>query len=50
MIIIKNITKTLNNKKVLDNVNLEIKDGETLVIIGQSGCGKSGGQHNGYSQ
>ncbi len=41
MIIIKNITKTLNNKKVLDNVNLEIKDGETLVIIGQSGCGKS---------
>jgi len=35
------LTKILNNKKVLDNVNLTIYDGETFVIIGQSGVGKS---------
>jgi len=41
MVILKNVRKTLNNKVVLDSVNLEIIDGEILVIIGQSGCGKS---------
>jgi len=30
-----------NDKKVLDNLNLTINSGETTVIIGRSGCGKS---------
>lgn len=41
MIEIRNIKKSFGNKKVLDGVNLTINDGETLVIIGRSGCGKS---------
>jgi phospholipid/cholesterol/gamma-HCH transport system ATP-binding protein len=41
MIEIINLTKTFNGKKVLNNVNLTIKKGETTVIIGRSGCGKS---------
>lgn len=41
MIEIKGLHKTLGNKEVLRGVDLTIKDGETLVIIGRSGCGKS---------
>ncbi|MEW5758484.1 MAG: ABC transporter ATP-binding protein [Candidatus Omnitrophota bacterium] len=41
MIKIENISKKFGNHIVLDKLNLEIKDGETLVIIGRSGCGKS---------
>ena len=41
-VIIKNVTKIYDNqKKVIDNVNLEIKDKEFLVLVGSSGCGKS---------
>lgn len=35
------LSKMLNNKQVLDNFDLKIKDGETFVVIGQSGVGKS---------
>jgi len=35
------VSKKFANKVVLDNVSLEINTGEVLVIIGQSGCGKS---------
>jgi phospholipid/cholesterol/gamma-HCH transport system ATP-binding protein len=35
------LKKQLNQKKVLDGVDLKILDGETLAIIGQSGVGKS---------
>jgi len=38
---IVNLCKTFNKKKVLENLNLDIKQGETTVIIGRSGCGKS---------
>ncbi|HEX2788265.1 MAG TPA: ABC transporter ATP-binding protein [Ignavibacteria bacterium] len=41
MIEIKNLKKSFGKNKVLDGVNLKITDGETLVIIGRSGCGKS---------
>jgi phospholipid/cholesterol/gamma-HCH transport system ATP-binding protein len=41
MIEIKGLTKSFNNHKVLDNLNLKIETGETCVIIGRSGCGKS---------
>lgn len=38
---IKNLYKSFGKKKVLDGVNLEIKKGESLVVIGGSGTGKS---------
>ena len=38
---INNLHKSFENPPVLKGVNLEIKQGESIVIIGQSGCGKS---------
>lgn len=40
-IVIKNIAKSFGDKKVLTDVNLEVRKGESLVIIGGSGTGKS---------
>jgi len=42
-IIIKNISKifTKNGDPALKDINLEIKEGEILVLLGSSGCGKS---------
>ncbi len=37
-----NISKTYDGKKnVIDNINLEVKKGEFVVLVGPSGCGKS---------
>lgn len=41
MIEIKNLWKSFNGTPVLKGVNLTIRKGETVVIIGRSGCGKS---------
>ncbi|MFO7847929.1 MAG: ABC transporter ATP-binding protein [Balneolaceae bacterium] len=41
MIEIENLTKSFGDLLVWKNVSLTIKDGETLAIIGRSGCGKS---------
>ena len=41
MIEIIDVYKNFNSKKVLNGVNLKINKGETKVIIGRSGCGKS---------
>lgn len=41
MIEIINLYKYFDGQKVLDNLNLVIDTGETMVIIGQSGCGKT---------
>lgn len=39
---LKNITKSYDGKNnVIENLNLDIKDGEFLVLVGPSGCGKS---------
>ena len=36
-----NLNKSFNNKTVLDNINLEVKEGEIISLLGPSGCGKS---------
>ena len=41
MIEIINLTKHFGGYKVLDQLNLTIRDGETMVIIGRSGGGKT---------
>lgn len=41
MIEIRNVKKRFGRNEVLKGVNLTITKGETLVIIGKSGCGKS---------
>lgn len=41
MIEISDLHKSFGSKKVLRGVNLTIEAGETIVIIGRSGCGKS---------
>src|SRR3989339_1944547 len=41
MIKVVDLHKSFNGKQVLRGVRLEITDGETLTIIGGSGCGKS---------
>jgi phospholipid/cholesterol/gamma-HCH transport system ATP-binding protein len=41
MIEIKDLEKSFGSKAVLTGVNLNINKGETIVIIGRSGCGKS---------
>ncbi len=41
MIKINNLYKSFDGRPVLKGVDLEIRKGETLVIIGRSGCGKS---------
>ena len=41
MISIRNVTKGFENGPIIENINLDIQDGECVVIIGGSGCGKS---------
>ena len=41
MIEITGVSKSFEDHLVLDRVTLTIKTGETMVIIGRSGCGKS---------
>ncbi|MFA5668733.1 MAG: ABC transporter ATP-binding protein [Balneolaceae bacterium] len=41
MIEIKNLTKSFGKNLVWKDVSFSIEDGETLAIIGKSGCGKS---------
>ncbi|WP_159722764.1 amino acid ABC transporter ATP-binding protein [Enterococcus sp. CSURQ0835] len=41
MIELKNVNKSFGTKKVIDNLNLVIPDGEILAIVGPSGGGKT---------
>ncbi len=38
---VKNLTKSFDGKKVLDNISFTVADGESLAIVGFSGSGKS---------
>ena len=40
-IIVRKLEKNFENQKVLRGIDLEIQDGETVVLIGSSGSGKS---------
>jgi phospholipid/cholesterol/gamma-HCH transport system ATP-binding protein len=41
MIRFENVTKVLSQKPVLDDISFEVGEGETFVIVGLSGAGKS---------
>src|SRR5436190_23729394 len=41
MISIRQLTKTLGSQAVLRGVDLEVEPGQTCVLLGRSGCGKS---------
>lgn len=38
---VKNLIKTFDEKKVIDDISFKVEDGETLAIVGFSGSGKS---------
>ena len=41
MIEVRNLRKSFGEQQVLRGIDISIADGETVAIIGQSGCGKS---------
>jgi multiple sugar transport system ATP-binding protein len=40
-IALRNVTKSWGGKPAVSDINLEVPDGEFLVLLGPSGCGKS---------
>ena len=38
---VKNLTKSFDNKKILDNISFKVDDGKILSVVGFSGSGKS---------
>ncbi len=41
MIEVQNITKTFGTRKAVDNISFSVDEGENLVFLGTSGCGKT---------
>ncbi|HTL71190.1 MAG TPA: ABC transporter ATP-binding protein [Candidatus Eisenbacteria bacterium] len=41
IISVKNVVKNFGERRILNDITLDIYEGETLVIMGGSGCGKS---------
>lgn len=40
-LILKNVKKSFGKVKVIHGIDLEVEEGEFIVIVGPSGCGKS---------
>lgn len=41
MIKVAEVSRTFGNRKAVDNISFDVKEGETLVLAGTSGCGKT---------
>jgi ABC-type sugar transport system ATPase subunit len=41
MIKLEAVTKSFGEKKVIENLNLEVKTNEILTLLGPNGCGKT---------
>ena len=41
MIAVKNLQKSFGDLKVLDGIDLDVEQGDVIVLVGPSGCGKS---------
>lgn len=40
-LVIDNVTKSFGDTKILKGINIDIQEGEFLILVGPSGCGKS---------
>src|SRR3954462_2742664 len=40
-VVLRNITKKINDNVIVNSINLEIPDKEFCVLVGPSGCGKT---------
>lgn len=38
---LKHIQKCINKQEILKNINIHVKEGEFLILLGSSGCGKT---------
>ena len=38
---LEHVSKSFGEQKVLDDISLDIREGEILTVIGRSGCGKT---------
>ncbi|WP_439583374.1 ABC transporter ATP-binding protein [Dyadobacter bucti] len=41
MVVAENISKTFNDIKAVDDISFEVKEENTMVLLGTSGCGKT---------
>ena len=41
MLTLRDVTVTFDGRPAVDDVTLELPDGEVLAVLGPSGCGKS---------
>jgi multiple sugar transport system ATP-binding protein len=40
-IVLRRVTKSFSSKVAVDDLNLEVEDGEFVIVVGPSGCGKT---------
>ncbi len=41
ILVVKNLSYSFSDNKILDNINIEVKKNEIVSIVGSSGAGKS---------